>query len=113
MTRFMASGYHAQAMTINDEMGTTHVYGYETDTIPTWEEAIVIWREWKIVHGEFKKRKTRLKALLGSSKSTARGGAGFWTTSTIAMLVLVAALVPIAALHLKESMQTLNLDNIE
>jgi hypothetical protein len=110
MSRFMASGAHAQAMKINDKIGeSTHVYGYETDTIPTWEEAIAIWREKKIAHGGSKKRKT--PTALGG-KSTRRGG-GFWTTSTTAMLVLVAALVPIAALHLTESMQTLKLEDIE
>jgi hypothetical protein len=104
MSRFMASGAHAQAMKINNEISlpeSTHVYGYETDTIPTWEEAIAIWREKKIAHGESKKRKT-----------PTGGGGGFWTTSTTSMLVLVVALVPIVALHLTESMQTLELNDI-
>jgi hypothetical protein len=54
MTRFMVSGAHAQAMKVSENISSpenTHVYGYETDTIPTWEEAIVIWREKGIAHG--------------------------------------------------------------
>jgi hypothetical protein len=110
MTRFMASGAHARAMKISDEIslpGNTYVYGYETDTIPNWEDALAIWRENKIVHGGSEKRKTPTAPLGRKS-----GGGGFWTTSTTAMLVVVAALVPMAALHLTESMQTLTLNDI-
>jgi hypothetical protein len=54
MARFMASGAHAQAMKINDEVSvpsSTKVYGYETDTIPTWDEAFLLWDEHGTRHG--------------------------------------------------------------
>jgi hypothetical protein len=54
MMRFMASGAHAKAMKINDEVSVpneTKVYGYETDKIPTWDEAISLWEEHGTRHG--------------------------------------------------------------
>lgn len=54
MTRFMAKGAHAKAMKVSKEMYTpdnTKVYGYECDTIPTWEEAYELWKERGTMHG--------------------------------------------------------------
>ena len=54
MTRFMASGAHAKAMKITQEIyvpGGTKVYGYETETIPTWDEAYQLWTEKGTLHG--------------------------------------------------------------
>ena len=55
MTRYMAKGAHAQAMKAADEMGDpsdTKVYGYETDKIPTWDEALALWSEHGTRHGK-------------------------------------------------------------
>ena len=46
MRKFMFSGAHAQAMKILKEVAnleTTKVYGYESDEIPTWEQALQEW----------------------------------------------------------------------
>ena len=56
MTRFMASGAHAQAMKVLPEIaaaGGTKVYGYESSTIPTWEEALKQWNQHAKLHGRF------------------------------------------------------------
>lgn len=55
MTKFMASGAHAQAMKVSAAIGVpggTKVYGYESDTIPTWDEALAIWEEHGKRHGK-------------------------------------------------------------
>ena len=54
MARFMSSGAHAAAMKINDDVaipGSTKVHGYFTDVVPTWEEAIEIWKLHAKRHG--------------------------------------------------------------
>ena len=53
MTRFMASGAHAKAMKVISDIALDGavVYGYESDEIPTWEEAVAIWKENGIYHG--------------------------------------------------------------
>eukprot|EP00546_Thalassionema_frauenfeldii_P015009 CAMPEP_0178913430 /NCGR_PEP_ID=MMETSP0786-20121207/10836_1 /TAXON_ID=186022 /ORGANISM="Thalassionema frauenfeldii, Strain CCMP 1798" /LENGTH=175 /DNA_ID=CAMNT_0020586167 /DNA_START=32 /DNA_END=559 /DNA_ORIENTATION=+ len=54
MTRFMASGAHAKAMKIVNDVAIreqTKIYGYESDKIPTWEEAIEIWNANAKPHG--------------------------------------------------------------
>lgn len=54
MTRFMVSGAHAKAMKATNAFaapGETKVYGYETDKVPTWDEAIAIWKEHGKCHG--------------------------------------------------------------
>ena len=55
MTKFMASGAHAQAMKVSADIsvpGGTKVYGYESDTIPTWDEALALWDEHGKRHGK-------------------------------------------------------------
>eukprot|EP00546_Thalassionema_frauenfeldii_P012316 CAMPEP_0178925146 /NCGR_PEP_ID=MMETSP0786-20121207/17740_1 /TAXON_ID=186022 /ORGANISM="Thalassionema frauenfeldii, Strain CCMP 1798" /LENGTH=113 /DNA_ID=CAMNT_0020599975 /DNA_START=74 /DNA_END=411 /DNA_ORIENTATION=- len=52
MIKFMASGAHAKAMKITSDVASfIRVYGYETDKVPTWEEAIAIWAEKGRDHG--------------------------------------------------------------
>ena len=55
MTKYMVSGAHAQAMKVADAIslpGGTKVYGYESDTIPTWDEALALWAEHGTRHGK-------------------------------------------------------------
>jgi hypothetical protein len=54
MTRFKVSGAHAQAMKVEPEFslpGNTKVYGYESEHIPSWDEAIAIWVQHGRRHG--------------------------------------------------------------
>lgn len=54
MTRFMTSGAHAKAMKIINDVAIreqTKIYSYESDKIPTWEEAIEIWNVNAKPHG--------------------------------------------------------------
>jgi len=56
MRKFMMSGAHAKAMKITREVGElsygTKTYGYESDTIPSWEEAIKLWEDKGTLHGK-------------------------------------------------------------
>ena len=55
MTRFFASGAHAKAMKITQEVSSpedTKTYGYETEEIPTWEEAYELWKTKGTYHGK-------------------------------------------------------------
>merc|ERR1711862_933289 len=46
MTKFFRSGAHARAMKITGSVAeSTKIYGYETDRVPSWEEALKIWNE--------------------------------------------------------------------
>ena len=81
MTRFMARGAHAKAMKVANEMGDpseTKVYGYETDKIPTWDEALALWSEHgtrhgvKVVGGRNKNNKNVIKSNGITMKSGSR-----------------------------------------
>jgi len=62
MTKFYRSGAHAQAMKMTGSVAeSTKIYGYETDRIPTWEEALTIWSE-KGRTIRFDKRQTTSRA---------------------------------------------------
>uniref|UniRef100_A0A7S2XQQ6 DUF3291 domain-containing protein n=1 Tax=Attheya septentrionalis TaxID=420275 RepID=A0A7S2XQQ6_9STRA len=39
MLNYLRKGSHGKAMKIFDDIATGKVYGYESDTIPTWKEA--------------------------------------------------------------------------
>ena len=55
MLRYLISGAHLQAMNAADSMsrpGGTKVYGYYSDTIPTWDEALALWEEHGTRHGK-------------------------------------------------------------
>ena len=54
MTRYMVSGAHAKAMKVIKDIsnpGGTKIYGYESETIPTWDEALALWDEHGKLHG--------------------------------------------------------------
>lgn len=56
MRKFLVSGAHAKAMKITMEISDldkTKVYGYETDTMPTWEEALDLWEKHGALHGKY------------------------------------------------------------
>ncbi|MEL7542577.1 MAG: DUF3291 domain-containing protein [Pseudomonadota bacterium] len=44
MQAFVFTGVHADAIAAFNTFATGKTWGYETDTIPTWEEALVHWR---------------------------------------------------------------------
>jgi len=55
MMKFYHSGPHAAAMKATSEIsspGGTKVYGYYSDTIPTWDEALLLWDEHGAIHGK-------------------------------------------------------------
>lgn len=55
MLKFLRSGAHGQAMKITKEvsdLSQTKVYGYESDTMPTWDEALALWEEHGKLYGE-------------------------------------------------------------
>jgi len=45
MLQFMRSGAHLKAMKAFHHIATGRTYGYESDTIPSWEEACAILQE--------------------------------------------------------------------
>jgi hypothetical protein len=45
MLAYLTSGAHATAMKNFEGVGTGSVYGYEASAAPTWDEAIVLWKE--------------------------------------------------------------------
>ena len=55
MRKYMVSGAHAKAMKILGDIAYgTKVYGYETNEIPSSEEAYVLWHEHGNEHGQRK-----------------------------------------------------------
>jgi hypothetical protein len=62
MRKFMVAGAHRKAMAITSEVAVlekTKVYGYESDTIPTWDEAIEIWEKHGKLHGRYAATKSK------------------------------------------------------
>jgi hypothetical protein len=62
MRKFMVAGAHRKAMAITSEVADlekTKVYGYESDTIPTWDEAIEIWEKHGKLHGRYTATKSK------------------------------------------------------
>jgi len=56
MLRFLHTGPHLQAMKAFDSIATGKTYGYETDVIPSWTEALKLWEEkGKMYEGRRKK----------------------------------------------------------
>merc|ERR1712146_243232 len=69
MTKFYRSGPHAQAMKMTGSIAESNtVYGYETDKIPSWEEALTIWTE--------KGREIRFHKKRPAGETTKGGGGG-------------------------------------
>ena len=55
MLKYMRAGAHLQAMKITNQVSApegTKVYGYESDTIPTWDEALELWDLHGTRHGK-------------------------------------------------------------
>lgn len=56
MRKFFVAGAHRKAMAITAavaDLEKTKVYGYESDTIPTWDEAIELWEKYGKLHGSY------------------------------------------------------------
>jgi len=45
MRTFMLSPIHRRAMKMFPKIATGSTIGYETDKVPRWEEALLIWRQ--------------------------------------------------------------------
>ena len=87
MSRYMASGAHAKAMKIVSTIATdgASVYGYESDTIPTWAEALAILAEKGVRHGVPLKNSNRESKILAPSSSS----------KVLVPVILAAALVSV------------------
>jgi len=89
MMKFYASGPHAAAMKVTSQIATpggTKVYGYYSNSIPTWDEALVLWDEHGAMHGRKPTRttstttasvpETNQKKRMGSGNSDSSNGNG-------------------------------------
>ena len=84
MLSFLRSGARAHAMKVTkqiSDMSETKLYGYESDTMPTWEEALALWEE----HGTYHGRKPTPK------KADASSGWGYQSALCLAIVTLAAA----------------------
>lgn len=92
MTKFMVSGVHAKAMkVVGDVSDVNSVYGYESDTIPTWDEAVAILKEKGGRHGVVgspEKRKTTSSAASSPPVSTKLA-----SVSGVIVVLLVSVMV--------------------
>eukprot|EP00977_Amphora_coffeiformis_P030117 scaffold44815_cov214-Amphora_coffeaeformis.AAC.1 len=74
MRRYLINGAHRQAMKVADVMSLpgsgTKVYGYESETIPTWDEALALWDQHGTRHG----KKVVAATTKSSSLSRYKGG---------------------------------------
>ncbi|CAJ1948371.1 unnamed protein product [Cylindrotheca closterium] len=55
MRKYMYSGAHIQAMKVTKEiadLSNTKTYGYESDHVPTWQEAIEQWGKHATLYGK-------------------------------------------------------------
>lgn len=86
MLRFMRAGAHAEAMKATNELSvpeSTKVYGYESDTIPTWDEALALWEVHGMRHGKVFKAPTSTTTTISNGKSLPG------TTKVIALLTII------------------------
>lgn len=82
MMKFYRSGAHARAMRIAGSVAeSTKIYGYETDRIPSWEEALKIWNE--------KGRTIRFDKRPGKTAAASRA----WSRSFTVAIALVPAVL--------------------
>ena len=59
MRDFMLAKAHGAAMKQSRNVGTfTQIYGYESDTIPNWDEAISLLREKGKIHFDFRQKQS-------------------------------------------------------
>ena len=77
MRRYMLRGAHAKAMKITKDIANleygTKTYGYESDTIPTWDEAIRLWHEKATLHGRPMASKAPSKSIQSNTKPSSTG----------------------------------------
>jgi len=93
MTRFMVSGAHARAMKVVDivcDPDGNKVHGYESDTIPTWEEAL---KEWD-THGRWHGKKVVPKKNMPRTTNPANGSSWKMVAAIGVVAVLGLSLSP-------------------
>jgi hypothetical protein len=61
MLNYMRSGNHVKAMTIFDDIATGKTYGYESEIVPTWEQARQLYETKARVMGKAARDKTALE----------------------------------------------------
>ncbi len=64
MLQYLRAGAHLEAMKVTSQVsepGGTKVYGYESDSIPTWEEALQLWETHGTRHGKLVSSSPRRK----------------------------------------------------
>jgi hypothetical protein len=115
MARYMASGAHAQAMKMANALSATNgiqVYGYESDTIPSWEQALDLWKERGMRHGKVILRTTTLTTtdvlVKEQEEKPVKHARLSWPVVTAYSGVAVLGL----ALYLRHSMETFELDTM-
>jgi hypothetical protein len=77
MRKFMVAGAHRKAMAITSEVAVlekTKVYGYESDTVPTWDEAIEMWEKHGKLHGRDTATKSKEVEVANAPSSQVAGG---------------------------------------
>ena len=105
MMKFYASGPHAAAMKVTSQISTpggTKVYGYYSNSIPTWDEALVLWDEHGAMHGRKPTRtavtttatvpETNQKKRRGggnSNSSNSNGGSSSMSSTGVAKRMMV------------------------
>jgi len=90
MMKFYHSGPHAAAMKATSEIsspGGTKVYGYYSDTIPTWDEALLLWDEHGAIHG-----KKPTKTTTTTTTTTATAAVAKNKVATVPMMVVGSSL---------------------
>eukprot|EP00980_Cylindrotheca_fusiformis_P011341 scaffold2619_cov129-Cylindrotheca_fusiformis.AAC.19 len=93
MRKFMVAGAHRKAMAITAavaDLDKTKVYGYESDTIPDWDEAIQIWKTHGKLHGNYStKQASHSSTMTPATKEMARNNGSF---SFVAAILLAFVL---------------------
>ena len=100
MLRYLREGAHLKAMKVTAQVSDpagTKVYGYESDTIPTWEEALALWE----VHGT---RHGKLVPTLTSSSQASQRELLKSSLPFLAMMMAVGAMVVISTGQLSTTM---------
>lgn len=96
MRRYMLRGAHAKAMKITRDIGNleygTKTYGYESDNIPTWDEAIRLWHEKATLHG--KPMASKASSNNKSIQSTSSSGSSVGTKLSVPPLAGSQVVVP-------------------
>eukprot|EP00980_Cylindrotheca_fusiformis_P024736 scaffold12369_cov97-Cylindrotheca_fusiformis.AAC.2 len=75
MRKYMLSGAHRKAMAVSGDVAdleSIKVYGYESDTIPSWDEALGMWAKHGKVHGKASATR-KLEAKITSTPKVGEG----------------------------------------